>query len=133
MSQSPALILHPESDWPQWIVRPLRNEGKPIPRFVWHAGEREAPIGYLCIDWEVSDIHRRGMKLAKFTLPGATGFALPPLRDVAVVRLAVNDLTITGFEQIGDREFAQTWYCRLARVGWVGRGKPDEGVGHIRD
>ena len=119
------------SEHPHWIVRTLRERGAPIPRFVWYAGEEDALLGELSIDWEDSDVHRRRMRLARFGYAGTT--LLPPLRDVRVVRMMGNDLTLTGFEQIEDREYAQSWFCRLAREGWVQRGKPEDSpFAHIR-
>jgi hypothetical protein len=41
---------------------------------------------------------------------------LPCIRDVHIVALAGADLTSTGFEEIADRENAQTWFCRLLRL-----------------
>jgi len=72
------------------------------------------------------------MNVVRFWTIDAKEDLLPWLRDVGLVRLNTNDLTITGFECIGDREYAQSWYCRIAREGWERRGKPDEGVGHVR-
>ena len=117
MPDSSVLLLAKATDWPQWIVRTLRERGRPIPRFVWQAGEEEPAIGHLVIDWEASDVHRRRMKLAR--VQDGLKDLLPPLRDATIVRFKANDLTITGFEQVEDREYAQTWFCRLAREGWV--------------
>lgn len=96
------------ADPPAWIIRPLRNRGAPIPRFVWAAGEENALLGYLVIDWEDSDVHRRRMKMARVLAPAGKEL-LPPLRDVNIVRYRGRDLTITGFEQVEDREYAQSW------------------------
>ena len=127
--RSASLILHPPSDEPLWVVRTLRKEGKPIPRWVWATGEERALVGALSVDWEISATYRRQLKLARFVIERED--ALPPLRDVTIVRMARGDLTITGFETIGDRDFAQTWFCRIAREDWEQRGKPDEGVGLV--
>ena len=40
MPDSPFSFLQKATDWPQWIVRTLRDRGRPIPRFVWQAGAR---------------------------------------------------------------------------------------------
>ena len=116
---------------PLWIVRQLRDRGMRIPRYVWQAGETAPPIGQLEIDWTVSDKHRRQMHVARLYDRGKD--LLPCIRDVHVVRLSHGDLTIAGFEQIEDREYAQTWFCRIARVGWVERGKPDDPTGSSND
>ena len=129
MRGTPTLILATGSDEPQWIVRTMRDQGKPIPRWVWGCKEEGASIGHLEIDWENSPIHHRQLKLASLLAGGK--HLLPPLRDVTIVRFKHGDLTITGFEQIEEREYAQTWFCRLAREGWQMRGKPDEGVGRM--
>lgn len=59
VADSPKLILATTADWPQWVVRTMRDRGRPIPRYVWHAGEDEPAIGHLVIDWEDSDQRRR--------------------------------------------------------------------------
>ena len=130
MRGTPALLLATGSDEPQWIVRTMRDRGKPIPRWVWGCNEGGASIGHLEVDWEDSHVHHR-RNLRRYGAPERT--CSPPLHDATIVRFKANDLTITGFEQIEDREYAQSWFCRLAREGWEMRGKPDEGVGHIRD
>ncbi len=124
MSSAPVLLVHPHTREPQWIVRQLRTEGRPIPRWVWATGEERAAVGCLSVEWQDSALHRRRMKLARFVVDRED--ALPPLRDVTIVRMVYGDLTITGFETIRDHDFAQTWYCRIAREGWEQRGKPDD-------
>ena len=114
---------------PLWIVRPLRERGRKIPRHTWQAGEERALVGRLKVAWTVSEKHRRQMHVARFQVDSRD--ALPLIRDVHLVQLAGADLTITGFEEIEDREYAQTWFCRIAVEGWQGRGKPDEPVGRI--
>ena len=116
---------------PLWIVRCLRDRGRRIPRYVWAAGEQDPPIGRLKIDWTVSEKHRRQMHVA--TLTTDRGELLPCMRDVHIVRLEWGDLTLTGFEEMEDREYAQTWFCRLAVEGWERRGKPAEPVGGRSD
>jgi hypothetical protein len=110
-----------------WIVRPLRERGKRIPRFVWQAGEEEAPIGALVVTWERSDQHHRQMHVAR--LLGGSKNILPMIRDVHIITLNHGDLTLAGFEQVEDREYAQTWYCRVLRKGWRSRGKPEDPTG----
>ncbi len=94
MPPSPDLILHPLSGTTQWRVRTLRNEGKPIPRWVWASKEEEAPVGILTIDVEQSVVYNRKLKLA--TLRGEHKDLLPPLRDVTIIRMLHGDLTIAG-------------------------------------
>ena len=116
---------------PAWIVRTLRDRGMRIPRYVWQSGEQSAPIGLLEIDWTVSKKHRRQIHVARLLAAGKD--LLPCIRDVHIVRLTSANLTLTGFEQIEDREYAQTWFCRLARTGWAERGKPDDPTGSSND
>ena len=71
------------------------------------------------------------MHVARFTFDGND--LLPCIRDVHVVRLSGGDLTLAGFEQVEDREYAQTWFCRMAREGWIHRGKPDDPTGCSSD
>ena len=119
------------TDPPLWVVRPLRERGMRIPRFVWQAGEEAPPVGRLSVDWTVSEKHRRQMHVAR--LFDGAGDLLPCIRDVHIVRLTASDLTITGFEELEDREYAQTWYCRLAHLARRGRGKPEDPVGRTAD
>ena len=127
MPPPPIVVLQSPNGTAQWRVRTLRKEGKPIPRWVWVTGEEEAPVGVLAIDWERSENHRRVLKLA--TLTADREILLPPLRDVTIVRLLHGDLTLTGFETIGDHDYAQSWFCRLACEDSPHRGKPDEDFG----
>jgi hypothetical protein len=126
MRGSPKLICYGSAE-PLWIVRPLRERGRRIPRFVWTAGEHEPHIGRLHIDWTESERHKRRMHVATLTLH-AKDF-LPCIRDVHIIRLSVGDLTLAGFEEVEDREYAQTWFCRLLREGWEHRRKPDDPTG----
>lgn len=124
-------IARDSIDPPLWIVRTLRERGMRIPRFVWQAGENEPPLGRLSVDWTVSAKHRRQMHVARL-YDGAHDL-LPCIRDVHIVRLTAADLTITGFEELEDREYAQTWYCRIARFAAGHRGKPEDPVGRVDD
>lgn len=108
--QPPTLILHPLNCTAQWRVRTLRNEGNPIPRWVWASKAAKAPVGILTIDWGVSHVYNRKLKLA--TLRCERDDLLPPLRDVTIIRMLHGDLTIAGFETITDRDYAQSWFCR---------------------
>lgn len=130
MRGSPTLITY-GSEAPLWIVRPLRERGRRIPRYVWQAGETDPPIGLLDIGWTASEQHRRQMHVATLKLDAKD--LLPCLRDVHVVALSVGDLTLAGFEQVEDREYAQTWFCRLLREGWEVRGKPADPTGDCSD
>lgn len=122
----------PANFHPAWIVRPLRELGMRIPRFVWQAGEAAPPTGYLEATWTVSEKHRRQMHIARLH-GGAGNDLLPCIRDVHIVKLSAGDLTLAGFEEIGNREYAQTWYCRLLRSGWAARGKPDDPTGRSNE
>lgn len=126
-----AKSIEGDASGPLWIVRTLRERGMRIPRFVWQAGESDPPTGLLLVDWTVSEKHRRQMHVAR--LYSGAHDLLPCMRDVHIVRLTAGDLTITGFEELEDREYAQTWHCRLAGLCRGPRGKPDDPVGRTSD
>ena len=92
----------------------------------WASKEEEAPVGILTIDVEQSVVYNRKLKLA--TLRGEREDLLPPLRDVTIIRMIHGDLTIAGFETLMDRDYAQSWFCRLATREFQCRGKPDDDV-----
>lgn len=127
MMQSATLVIHSANGIAQWRVRTMRTAGKPTPRWVWATKEEEAPVGILIIDWTQSVNHRRVTKQA--TLRGEHENLLPPLRDVTILRILHGDITLTGFETIGDQDYAQSWFCRLALKDFQQRGKPDEELG----
>lgn len=126
------VLITPTGSEPHWIVRTLRERGKKIPRFVWAAGEEDPPIGVLQIGWEQSERHHRGMHVARL-LRFDDGPVPLPMRDVRIVEMRGHHLTLTGFEEVEDREYAQSWFCRIAIAGWKPRGKPSEPVGRWVD
>ena len=111
-----------------WIVRTLRDRGRRIPRFVWAAGEHDPPCGMLEVTWERSEQHHRQLHVARL-IGGNAKQILPCIRDVHIITLSHGDLTLAGFEQVEDREYAQTWYCRVLRKEWERRGKPEDPTG----
>ncbi len=125
MPSPPIVVLQSPNGTAQWRVRTLRKDGKPIPRWVWVTGEEEAPVGVLAIDWERSEITDGSEAGHAHCRPRNL---LPPLRDVTILRLLHGDL-LTGFETIGDHDYAQSWFWRLACDETPHRGKPDEDYG----
>lgn len=123
----PVELITYDSHGALWLVRLMRNEGERIPRFVWAAGETDPPIGRLTVKLENEGRYFRQLLVAR--LRHGSKDLVGPLRDARIVALDHEALTITGFETIGERDYAQTWFCRIAVKGWLGRGRPDEGVG----
>lgn len=114
----------------QWMLRTMRDSGRQTPRWVWNTGESRRAIGILQIKPAESLRHRRLMTVATFSVPDTQELLL---RDVRIVTLDHGSMMLTGFELVEDREYAQSWFCRLARCDVVERGKPDEETGFTND
>jgi len=93
------------------VVR-LRNYGKAVPR--WQLSTLKPVSGELRIEEGRSEYLTRFMRTARlldFSLQRLD--ALPPLLDASVLWLKPGSMAITGFEQIEDVDYAQTWLVAL--------------------
>ncbi len=92
-------------------IRPMRRNGKPIPRREFDTAVPFRGDVYIRMDQQ-SPMGRPSL-IAETLKTAPNALALHPLYDVQVHGMATNALVITGVEFIGNTVYAQSWHCMV--------------------
>jgi hypothetical protein len=92
----------------QFFVLLQRQEGRMRPR--WQLGAARGTLGELRVSDVLDEILRRRTLVARLLdIATPTRDLVPPLKDARLLYVDHLRMVLSGFEQIGERDFAQTW------------------------
>jgi hypothetical protein len=90
-----------------------RREGRVIPRHTMHI-DADRVRGELRVSDGRDPLLRRSCRVARLVDPARlVADVLPPLKDATLLYVDHTRLVLTGFEQVLERDYAQTWMLAM--------------------